>query len=109
MFEQQLGGVISAQAGLSGRLDAGETLRGTVEAGGSAGSMPYEIGPGLKVESGVLSVDTAGAVEAENDGGAVFRVTLPVCTEGEGPVQLSAASAPLNCWNTVENEFLSWE
>ena len=66
MFEQQLGGVISAQAGLSGRLDAGETLRGTVEAGGSAGSMPYEIGPGLKVESGVLSVDTAGAVEADN-------------------------------------------
>ena len=66
MFEQQLGGVISAQAGLSGRLDAGETLRGTVEAGGSAGSMPYEIGPGLKVESGVRSVDTAGAVEADN-------------------------------------------
>ena len=66
MFEQQLGGVISAQAGLSGRLDAGETLRGTVEAGGSAGSMPYEIGPGLNVESGVLSVDTAGAVEADN-------------------------------------------
>ena len=66
MFEQQLGGVISAQAGLSGRLDAGETLRGTVEAGGSAGSMPYEIGPGLKVENGVLSVDTAGAVEADN-------------------------------------------
>ena len=66
MFEQQLGGVISAQAGLSGRLDAGETLRGTVEAGGSAGSMPYEIGPGLKVESGVLSVDTAGAEEADN-------------------------------------------
>ena len=66
MFEQQLGGVISAQAGLSGRLDTGETLRGTVEAWGSAGSMPYEIGPGLKVESGVLSVDTAGAVEADN-------------------------------------------
>ena len=66
MFEQQLRGVISAQAGLSGRLDAGETLRGTVEAGGSAGSMPYGIGPGLKVESGVLSVDTADAVEADN-------------------------------------------
>ena len=56
-----------------------------------------------------LAQELGGAVEAENDGGAVFRVTLPVCTEGEGPVQLSAASAPLNCWNTVENEFLSWE
>lgn len=66
------------------------------------------VGLGLYIVR-TLAQELGGAVEAESDGGAVFRVTLPVCTEGEGPAQVRAASVPLNCWNTVENEFLSWE
>ena len=51
--------------GIRGRIAAGERLTGRL-AGGTGGGFPYEIGPGLKVEDGVLSVDTANAVEEDN-------------------------------------------
>ena len=51
--------------GIRGRITAGERLTGRL-AGGTGGGVSYEIGPGLKVEDGVLSVDTADAVEEDN-------------------------------------------
>lgn len=51
--------------GIRGRITAAGSLAGRL-AGGTGGGFPYEIGPGLKVEGGVLSVDTAGAVEEDN-------------------------------------------
>ena len=51
--------------GIRGRIAAAGSLTGRL-AGGTGGGFPYEIGPGLKVEDGVLSVDTANAVEEDN-------------------------------------------
>lgn len=34
--------------------------------GGGGGGIGYQIGSGLKVEGGILSVDTAGKVEEDN-------------------------------------------
>ena len=51
--------------GVRGRIAAAGSLTGRL-AGGTGGGFSYEIGAGLKVEDGVLSVDTANAVEEDN-------------------------------------------
>ena len=51
--------------GVRGRIAAAGSLAGRIS-GGTGGGVSYEIGPGLKVEDGVLSVDTAAAVEEDN-------------------------------------------
>ena len=48
---------------LRGSVSAGAALAGRVASGAG---MSYQIGAGLKVEDGVLSVDTANAVEEDN-------------------------------------------
>lgn len=53
---------------LRGTIRAGAALTGTANSG--SGGTSYQIGAGLKVEEGVLMVDTAGTVEEDN--------TLPV-------------------------------
>ena len=51
--------------GIRGRIAAAGSLAGRIS-GGTGGGFPCEIGAGLKVEGGVLSVDTADAVEEDN-------------------------------------------
>lgn len=51
-------------AGWLGAASPSRDLKGAF--GGSSGGIQYEIGPGLKVEGGVLSVDTADKVEQDN-------------------------------------------
>ena len=61
----ELIGSVGGGGGLSGKLAAGGTLTG--QAGGpSGGGLAYQIGSGLKVEEGVLMVDTAERVEEDN-------------------------------------------
>lgn len=60
----KLSGTVTAPAGLSGHLATAGALTG--QAGSGAGGGGYQIGPGLKVEEGVLMVDTANAVEEDN-------------------------------------------
>lgn len=50
---------------LRGRIAGTAKLAGKLGGGGSGG-IPYRIGEGLKVNSGVLSVDTADVVEQDN-------------------------------------------
>lgn len=54
-----------SEARLAGRLSADAPLSGRVTGGGSGGVM-WQVGDGLKLEDGVLSVDTADAVEEDN-------------------------------------------
>lgn len=46
--------------------ESGVVLEMELEEGGGGGGIGYQIGSGLKVEGGILSVDTAGKVEADN-------------------------------------------
>ena len=57
-------GKIGSGDGLLGAVSPSRDLKGAF--GGSSGGIQYEIGPGLKVEGGVLSVDTADKVEQDN-------------------------------------------
>lgn len=54
-----------SEARISGRLSGAAPLIGRVTGGGSGGVM-WQVGDGLKLEGGVLSVDTADAVEQDN-------------------------------------------
>lgn len=46
--------------------ETNESLEMELEEGGSGGGIGYQIGSGLKVEGGILSVDTADQVEEDN-------------------------------------------
>lgn len=65
MSEARLAVSISADVPLAGRIRAAVPLSGSVTGGGSGGVM-WQVGDGLKLEGGVLSVDTADAVEEDN-------------------------------------------
>lgn len=46
--------------------ETSESLEIELEEGGSGGGISYQIGSGLKVEGGILSIDTADQVEEDN-------------------------------------------
>lgn len=65
MSEARLSVRLSTDAPLAGRIRIAAPLGGRVTGGGSGGVM-WQVGDGLKLEGGVLSVDTADAVEEDN-------------------------------------------
>ena len=63
MYERKLTGTIAAAGGLAGWLSGPQALQGRAL---EEGSMVWQVGEGLVLEQGVLRVDTAARVEADN-------------------------------------------
>lgn len=65
MCELHLKGRIQSASSKSATLSKPPGLTGKIESG-SGGGITFEVGDGLKLEKGVLSVDTANKVEEDN-------------------------------------------